>query len=525
MSIKVLLVDDERLERVLIRNGFDWEQNGFEIIGEASSAEEAMEFVIHRQPEIVLTDISMPYVDGLELSEKIRQVLPNCHIVIVTGYREFEYAKRAVKIGVDDFLLKPVDIGDIQTVTDKIKEKMKKEQEHHNEVETLRQNILADKDIVMESFFQRLVEHRIKKDEGMHKLMIYSCEDMMKQCICMNIRLQEEKDSETDDVKRVLSLIDGEKYEGMICFVHYMKNIILYFLQIDQKQAEALAKELQGRIQNRCGLKSTIGISLRNSGYDGIAEAYRQSEKALEAAVILGSGRCISYSDYQAILQQNPDRKEIDWEDFQFCIANCLVERTEAYIDEYMMQMKTSGVTDAEYLRLMTLNMLSQAGNTVHKYAQEVSAVIGEDRLYEKISSINTLEEIEKYLKGNIQKIMQVHEKQKVKKSNKVVEEAVSYINSHLFDPELSLKLVASQIFSNESYLSRVFKQEMGDSLIEFITRRRIEESIQLMNTTDLKVYEIAERIGFRDSHYFSICFKKQMGVTIKEFKRDKFQE
>lgn len=253
MSIKVLIVDDEKLERVLIHKGYKWEENGFEIVGEASCGAEAIELVKEHKPHIVLTDICMPKMDGLELSENILKINPSTHIVIITGYREFDYARRAIKIGVEDFLLKPVNIVELANITKKIKEK-------------------------------------------------------------------------------------------------------------------------------------------------------------------------ITFKEYQ--------------------------------------------------------------------------------------KSLN--------------KIVDIRDSERVKQGNRVVNEAVKFVDSNLFDPELTLKLVASKVFSNESYLSRAFKKEIGVSFIEYISKKRIEESVRLLNTTDMKVYEIAERIGFRDSHYFSLCFKKQIGMTIKEFKQER---
>ncbi|ONI47553.1 hypothetical protein AN643_04310 [Candidatus Epulonipiscioides saccharophilum] len=251
--IKVLLVDDEKLERILLRKGFDWNRHGFEIIGEAGNASEALEFVKDNKPDLILTDINMPKMDGLELSAQLFKKLPLCQIVIVTSYREFDYARRALKLGITDFLLKPINMKDIEALTVIVKER---------------------------------------------------------------------------------------------------------FTQLNTGSDSTLEKNL--------------GVNL---------------------------------------------------------------------------------------------------------------------------------------------------EKPPIKKMHKTIVEALNYINQEIYNPELSLKLVASQIYSNESYLSRLFKQEMKTSLIEYITERRISESIRLLNETDLKVYEIAEQIGFRDAHYFGICFKKKTGLTIKKFR------
>ncbi len=162
MEIKVLIVDDEKLERVLIKRGFPWEDYGFSVIGEVSSGTEALEFIKYRKPELVLTDINMPHMDGLELAEHISALDESIHVIMITGYREFEYARRAVKLGVEDFLLKPIDMNELMEIALKIRGKIIKEKARRKEVEMLKQSVSADQDIIMESFFQRLVEKRRK---------------------------------------------------------------------------------------------------------------------------------------------------------------------------------------------------------------------------------------------------------------------------------------------------------------------------------------------------------------------------
>ena len=209
-----------------------------------------------------------------------------------------------------------------------------------------------------------------------------------------------------------------------------------------------------------------------------------------------------------------------DWDDFLFSLTNGISERVWTFIEDYISGIRNSKVTEVEYLRLMTMDLASKAGSTLHKYGDSLEQLIGEEALYEGIQGIQSLEDCRRFLKDCMNLILDYHNGKKTKQGNKVVREALSYLNENFCDPNLSLKTAAANVYSNESYLSRVFKKEVGLSLIEYVMKKRIEESILLLNTTDLKVYEIAEKVGFRDSHYFSICFKKHVGVTVKEFKQ-----
>lgn len=520
-KIKVLLVDDEKLERVLIRKGFPWEEKGFEIVGEAESAAEAMEFMQHKTPQIVLTDISMPGVTGLELAEQISKKYPECHIVIVTGFREFEYARKAVEIGVEDFLLKPVNIDDIDKVTEKIKKKIKKENEKKGEVEKLRKSLSAKQDVLIESFLNQLVENRIAEDKAIQKLNVYGFESLMMGCCCFNISIKEDKGQIelTDSHKRVLSYLEDIMPEDAVIFPHYMHNIIVLLPQENEKIIDDLSSKVCEDILIG-NIDVTIGVSDVSYELAGISKAYQQSKKALSASVLLGQNRVITYKEYLNVMNKAKTAQGFPWEDFTFAIANVLTDKVEMLLNEYFVILEKAGDTDIEYLRLLTMDILSKAGTTLSKHGADLFQLVGEEQLFCDIRMIQNINESKELIRKNIAVVLEYNSRKKAKHSNPVVTKSLAYIDENFRDPELTLKTAAENVYSNESYLSRVFKKEVGNSFIEYVTKKRIDESIRLLNTTDLKVYEIAEKVGFRDPHYFSICFKKQVGVTVKDFRR-----
>lgn len=521
MAMKVLIVDDEKLERVLIRKGFDWEGHGFTVVGEASSGEEALSLVAIHEPQVILTDINMDGMNGLTLSENILKVSPKSHLVIITGFREFEYARKALKIGVEDFLLKPVSMADLSLVALKIKEKMAKEREEEEAFFKLKEQALADQKRVMARFFQQAIEGDLKEKEVLEKLKVFHFQSLVQGFGVLSVRLEEEaKSLQSEAVRAFITDHLAKNFEHMV-FVHYQQKIIVVLATKEEDTLMAVAKEVQHLVETSMELPLTIGVSGLQKDIGALSKAYKEADRALSASVLLGKHRCISYGAYQELLHKNMVRKDLDWEAFTFAMEHGLVEKVEVFIKDYVDLMRSSNITDIDYYRLMTMDMLSKAATTLHKFGATLGEVIPEDALYEDIQRIATVDEVTPYLVESLKKIMAFHKKKKSKRGRKVVEDALAYVDEEIFSPELSLKTVAASIYSNESYLSRVFKKEMGLSLIDYILKKRIEESIRLLNTTDLKVYEIAERIGFRDAHYFSICFKKFTGVTAKEFKKD----
>lgn len=523
MRIKVLLVDDEKLERILIRKGFPWEENGFEIIGEAESGREALEFIRTRRPDLVLTDISMSNMNGLEFTEKLMEEFPGIHVVIITGYREFDYARQAIKLGVDDFLLKPINVTEVGKVIEKIKAEISEKREVLKEKEEWEKSKNEGQDILRESFFQRLVENRIPKEEVLKKLSVYGCEALKENSCCLILGVKEERKNSSKNRDRVVEILKEKAFSDCIFFQHYMGNIVLLFMGGKEAYARECAEEIFGRAGEE-GLNVTIGISRNKQGISGIAQAFEEGGNVHSASVILGQNRILTYQDYEPVMEQGQAFLDFPWEDFMVSLKNGMEEKAYDMVDLYVEMIRNSKKMDVDFLKLMVMNMLSKESSTMNKYGTNLFQTVGEDGLISEILSLQTVDDCHRLLQKSAGWVLVFHEQRSraVRQENRVVAQAVKYIEENFSDPEMSLKKAADTVFSNASYLSRMFKKEMGENLTDYVTKKRIEKSIELLNTTDMKVYEIAEAVGFRDPHYFSISFRKQMGVTVKEFRNGK---
>lgn len=526
--IRVLIVDDEPLERVLIRKGFDWESHDFEVIGEAASASEAREYVERYKPEIVLTDINMPGEDGLELSAQIRAIAADTSIVIVTSYRDFDYARRALQLGVEDFLLKPVDVVEIGKVVTRIRDKRWAEEQQRQVIPLQQSLVTPDEDIVIDSFWHRLVEQQIDEPEAHRRLQLYGYLPILHGCVCLCLRVGGEGERREDNYnqsKAIYSYIQEHKQADTIAFIHFLNDVILYYCQSDYLQAKADALALWEKLCHEFPFGIAVGVSLWHQEFKGISLAYRQAKEALEAGSILGSGQFYTYEDYPYIEKLYVHQRQMDWPGFRFAVRNCLYDQANKMSDDYLNTIQKELDVDFGYLKLLAIDLLVQAGETLQPHRLSLKTVLGKSQIYSAINSLTSCQELNVYVQETLRSIMKTNDSFRCQKPNKLIEHSLQYVSEHLYQPELTLKTIAAQLFVNESYLSRVFKQQMGEPLISYITRKRIERSIELLNTTDLKVYEIAQMVGIRDPHYFSICFKKQMGITVNEYKKSGHQK
>ena len=167
----------------------------------------------------------------------------------------------------------------------------------------------------------------------------------------------------------------------------------------------------------------------------------------------------------------------------------------------------------------MAMTIILRASSTLNKYGTNIYQLASEEEVFQNVREIRTIDDTSECVIKYIKQVCDYHEKKRSGKRTNVIKDALDYVNRNLYNPELSLKKVASDLYINDSYLSREFKKTYGVSFIEYISRKRIEASKKILKETDLKVYEVAEKIGFKDAHYFCICFKKQTGQTVKEYR------
>ena len=441
--INILIVDDEKYEGILIEKCVNWESEGFHIIGNVQCAEDALKLMEKQVPDIVYTDINMPRIDGLELSRRIRDTYPTVRIVIVTGYREFEYAREAIHIGVEEFLLKPIQSDELLAAAMKLREQiLKKREQQSKDVEIY--------PVLCQELLRRIVTGYIKSEEAVEKLSEYQ------------IQLWK-----NNGVRGVLLIMNLEDHDMLLKLLEIMNKTIgekkygYFFLE---KNKIFFVIEETPEIKDLLG---TAFEQITELGKDGMVAA--------------------SVSSYYGKIDDSP---------------KILSECEEALVDTMRDERKT----------LIFHNTISVLKESNKHFDNEEQV-----KILENISGINTLQEFCRTLYTLIEETIQTVS-QNVG-GNTVAQKAQEYIEQNLDREKLSLNLIASNLFVNSSYLSRIFKQTTGESITKYIMRKRVEKSMELFDNTDLKVYEVAAAVGMPDAHYFGTSFKKYTGKTVNEYK------
>lgn len=526
--IRVALVDDEYLVLELLNKKIDWIQLGCEVVFKGNSALQALDYMDENPVDVLLTDINMPVVDGLALSKRVRHLYPKSHILLLTGYDAFEYAREGIRIGIDEYLLKPIDEEAIETAISRVVLKIKEETQREIQYEILENHLIEQKPYLMEKFMNDLLQGRLDSSVIEQKGVFFQLpiEGSRHQ-----IGIVEVKGNATYDYVEFirLKLLIQEHlktYPSIYVFVDYKERIVLY----GDAWTSDFIEELRYLI--RIILSSTpwevaIGISRPKSAMEDLNRAYQEAIMALNYKMIAGLNSVIFYNDIR--LAMDPVTPIQDLEDaydaLEFAIKAGLKEeallnvgkiysilesrlRSDTQLDETFIKVQTTRL--ASFIQYIALSMRH------HEQLDNSETTPDFNRLGEVI----TLPESRRIIEPWLTSLMDVVNTVQHDKENDFFTDIESYIDAHICDSDLSLKNTAEAFYLNASYLSRLYKQRTGQSFKQYVIEKRMLIAIEQLKHTEKKVYEISEEVGISDPNYFGVCFKKYVGKSVSEYRK-----
>lgn len=529
-KMKVLVVDDEFLIRNLLKMRIQWEDFDMEIAGEASSAREALDMLEELMPDIIFTDICMPFMDGIEFSRIVVEKYPHIKIVIITGHDEFEYAKNSVKLGISDFLLKPVNAEEIKKVAERLQDKIVKEKSREREYEQLKHRMDASMPYVREKVLYELLQGDLNMNEIEEKLSYFTIE-LNPESVRFQIavieaghaggeRIVSQKDRmmlNIQCVDIVRKVFRDDDYVNV--FFDYIGKIII-LSNNDEIDMTECCEVIKTQVINKYKCNISIGIGNRVQGIENISRSYREADDALHYKVVIGKNQVVNYKDinfsndeWLAIPNKN--------EKLSFNLKAGLKEKALELLENILPESVYSRESTIERIRLEAFDILLTCQHVLLELNINASDMwMNHTKPYEDVSGIDNLPELKKYLSDMVSSVIEKINRTNEKKTNKKIEQIKEYINHNIQQPDLSLSGIAKEFFISPSHLSRLFKQETAQTIVEYITKVRIDKAVKLLKDTDLKVYQIGEQVGINDPHYFSIIFKKNTGSSVNDFRK-----
>lgn len=532
--IKVLIIDDEILIRTGIKTSIDWESMDMVVVGEASNGREGLEKALSLEPNIVVADVRMPVMDGLEFSRRLKEKMPHVRIIIISGFDDFKYAREALSLGVNEYLLKPIGADKL------IKIIVKQRDEILRELDTLRKDARL-KNIFKENlpflqarFVNSLVKGEItdptdiaEKSKELnvnlsgeeYQVAIIDIDDFF--LITENLS-DREKEQFKLSIKNIAEEILSPYTDSVVCFSEfdYLQSVINVG-NANRQELQELYGEIQDCVKKHQRLTVTIGISNICKSVREIPQAYNEALFALRSKAFKGKGKIISINDVDRahtlspIIYPSADEKEII-----SCLKTMEAEKLDRVLEKIYLNF-TNTKTSFEEVTNICLRLIAVSASHLEEIGVDYGKYSGKQfDPYGEIDKYETLEDIKGWLKNVFNSFIDAMQKSKKENYKGIVKVAMHYVNDH-YNEDIGVEQMAAITYVTPNYFSRVFKKETGKSFTEWLNMVRLDKARVLLMDLKLRVYEVAEKVGYNDYKVFTHNFKKYFGCTPKEFREN----
>lgn len=526
---KLLIIDDEAWIRERLVNTIDWNKVGVEVVGEACDGKEALEKVEYLVPDIVITDIRMPCISGLEFISELKKRGSMTKIIIISGYSDFEYAQKAVKFGVNDYMLKPVHNEELLMAVGRCIENIEKEKRVHAVLDNLEKKLADNQPVLKERFYFDLINGYINESIVALNLEYFEIKNKGLNHICFLVELDQEMEAGKEaymiqmgikNIAQEFSCILGE------CeVVSFQAGEMVIVISSDmekselEKQVEIIAYKVKNVVFNLFQKTVTIGIGGACEDIMKISHSFLQSRQALLYKSYLGSDSIYTVDSENLHLTATFNhRYSID----QITNAVNNASHTEA------LEMLGNLIKDIALevmhpidLKVMYVDVVFSIIRSTFEYNNMKREIpVFDFEFFNQINEIDNIDDFESCLKQRIETMIDYLEKSRKGNKRKIVQMALDFINEH-FNEQITLANISEVVLLNPSYFCKIFKSETGDSFTKYLMNYRIDKAVELMGDPTLKIYEIAEQVGYNDVQYFTKIFKSIKGVTPTQY-RDK---
>lgn len=535
IMIKVFLVEDEIIMREGIRNNINWEQEGFEFVGEASDGELAYPLILKLRPDILITDIKMPFMDGLELSRLIKQEMPEIKIIILSGYNEFEYAQESINIGITEYLLKPIVAAKLLEAVRKVGQLVLEEREHREVLKTFEQEHMENVQLARQKLFRRLVlEHHAVSDilkEG-REIGLDLAADRYN-ILLFQLFAGEEVDCYSES--RNLAAGDIEQLTARLPEVIMIElGVEGWVFILKELNGKSLGDVLDGFLEN---LQEILADYRELEYFGGIGEPVeRLSElgQCFETAnhvfayrYIQGKNQILRSGELPVQIHNDREQqiallevRKIDKKIIEHFLKTGLKSEVPDFVDKYFERFGEGNMQSFLFRQYVVMDMYFAAMELLEEIGCDDSDVLKRYGDFQTMAAgIATFERSREYLQSFLESIIELREGVSQKKYHALLLTARNYIREHYDDENISLNSVAASVNLSPNHFSAIFSQETGQTFIEYLTSVRMERARELLRTSSMKTVEIAYAVGYRDPHYFSYLFKKTQDCTPTEFR------
>lgn len=525
--IGLLLVEDEEAIKDKLMNNVSWADYGFAPVLGASNGAEALAILDKYPIKIMVTDIQMPKINGMELIKEAKKRGYQLKIIVISGFAEFEYAQESIKLNVSDYLLKPFASRRLLAAVLRLKEELATEVAEEFQVKDLREQMEKSKSGLIEKLLLDLLNGNIVNnlEAQLDFLGIKALNNQGFQVAVMEIsnnQLQEMTVEEKNLLniqffQQIKQLFAGIGYQNYL-INHHHNQVVLIVIRPDQELLKCLEEVLT---QVRLTLKLTVACGVGHQYFEltDLAIAYREAGSALQYRYFYGQNQVFLFNELNPDVQSyrkiiNSLQRYSILDNLKIGADAAVTAELEKFINE-MRQVKLN----QELSTLVASNLILSVFTTINKLGYNVYEMQGDnDETLVKLNRVESLEELEELLISFFNQINRQLRQKTIPVNYQLVEEIRQYLDDN-FAEDVTLTAMADRYKISPSYLSLLFSERIGKNFIDYLTECRIRKGQELLKHTNLKIYEISNAVGYNDSFYFSNCFKKIVGVPPSEYR------
>ncbi len=519
----LLFVDDEEdVIRTIIKK-IDWESIGFQVAGLAGNGVKGLEMIEELQPDVVMSDIRMPYMDGIEMTKELRKSFPEMKILFFTGFDEFEFAREAVHLEVEEYILKPIRAVELTEIFTRLHQKMVQEYEEKRSMESMLQNFRSVLPQLQADFCTDLIEGKVSEEDLDRMMQDYSITLKGPLYSCIVIHTSTRPLPEGVSYMLLSSYTQKlarerlkERFQAMDFL--YQGNLVL----IVQLKMEEDLGELTGECNRFCRYAKktidaavTIGIGKLTRKLTELSSVYREAREALSYRAIYGVERAINIQDVEPGRKQE-DPAENSGHDLDTLFSKIRLNRTEEMDEavELYLDHIFSGGTALQRHKIAMMELVSRFYFFINNSGIKTEEILGDaERFYTELLGMDR-SGLKYWMTEISRKLANQMTDSRSNTTRIYIEGAREYVRDHYADEELSLDQVCSHLGVSNAYFSSLFKKETGETFISYLTGYRLEQAARLLTETGEKNYIIARKVGYSDPNYFSYVFKRQFGVS-----------
>ena len=533
--LKMVLADDESIVRNGLLNIIDWSKYDIEIVAEASDGQETYDLCMRLMPDILFTDIRMPFMDGIEVAAKLKESGNDLKVIIFSGIQDFGYAKSALNINAEGYILKPMDVAELTEVVIKVVKKIKQEKNLNDKVQHLRLQLHENFGAAKEKFLRNMVLGAYKKEqEIIEKLNYFKNPVDPNDLICVAV-LQIDDYSKfienyTEEEKQLLSFSITNITEEIIndftkgtCVVMGDNEQILMF---NKKKDEPLIEESElftvivANLNKYLNISASIGVGRVIDNFLDIYSSYKDAVNALYFKFYTGKGSIINISDV-SLKFENKELPNLYSEENELVnlIKSGNVQETKKLIQNIFMKFGLDKMYTIEYIQRICNEFIYTATRAIYELGENIDDFVNNrSKILNKINYTESIFELQEQLENILLAAAQYFSSKYTQKNNKVINDIKKIISKRYME-DININKIAESVYLSPNYISLIFKQETGETIIDFLTKTRMDEAKVLLKETDFKVLDISEMVGFQDASYFSKVFKKYAGIHPQKYR------